>query len=287
MVKIQITTLSGTVAVCGMRFTTVCSAAGGGGDPHFFRFQSTALEESRPRDSFHGECDLVLVKSLNFHNHAGFELQARTTIDTIYSYIESTALKIGNDILEVSAKQLYFNGQSVEAPVRFGDVETGYEYALIQTKTKGDKKVFVLEANSLPLVTYRIYKHYVTEAVQQWVALSANQGLMGTLSDGCMMTRDNLPFNGPFGEYAFEWQVDTLRGDSALFVDAERSPQLPFESCRMPTMSRPARRLSANNSALLRQAEDACASAVSNDHDLSLCVDDVMATGELELATMR
>ena len=47
--------------------------AGAGGDPHFARW-------GQAHDSFHGECDLVMVHSKNFHDGAGFDLHAHTTI---------------------------------------------------------------------------------------------------------------------------------------------------------------------------------------------------------------
>ena len=68
-------------------------------------------------------------------------------------------------------------------------------------------------------------------------------------------------------------------------MDADRAPQLPSEGCRMPTESRPSRRLlRSNNNGLYEKAATACSAATSNEHDLELCVDDIMATGELGLA---
>lgn len=66
------------------------------------------------RYDYHGECDLVTISSHNF-NDTGFDMaiHARTKIRYDYSYIESAAVKIGDDILQVSAYgQYYLNGIS-------------------------------------------------------------------------------------------------------------------------------------------------------------------------------
>lgn len=86
--------------------------------------------------------------------------------------------------------------------------------------------------------------------------------------------------------FGFEWQVipqeDFAHGEASLFLQA-RSPQLPFEMCSMPTAPRPARRvLRGQDKQLAAAAEMACAAASS----VQLCVDDVVLTGDVGLATL-
>ena len=58
-------------------------------------------------------CDLVLVHAPEFAGGLGLDVHIRTRSRFSYSYIESAALKLGNDILEVSSFGNYaFNGVS-------------------------------------------------------------------------------------------------------------------------------------------------------------------------------
>jgi hypothetical protein len=66
-------------------------------DPHFETFNGEAF-------SYHGECDLVMMKSPSFASGLGLYVHIRTTrIDNArsYSYISAAAVRIGkNDVLE-------------------------------------------------------------------------------------------------------------------------------------------------------------------------------------------
>lgn len=105
---------------------------------------------------------------------------------------------------------------------------------------------------------------------------------MGDHSDGSMVSRSGKLFEGSFEAYGFEWQVNPSMGDKKLFME-DRSPQLPYERCRMPTASRPQRRHLRANNGLFEKAKTACQAAASP-QDVDLCIDDIMATGELGLA---
>jgi hypothetical protein len=78
----------------------------------------------------------------------------------------------------------------------------------------------------------------------------------------------------------------TCHNTPRLFADADRAPQLPYELCRMPTAARPNSRHLRANTALLQKAQSACSDAVTSAGDLELCIDDVMVTGELGLASV-
>jgi hypothetical protein len=54
----------------------------------------------------------------------------------------------------------------------------------------------------------------------------------------------------------------------------------------MPTAARPNSRHLRANTALLQKAQSACSDAVTSAGDLELCIDDVMVTGELGLASV-
>ena len=236
------------------------------------------------RDSFHGECDLVLVHSEQFANGQGFDLHARTTIDTYYSYIEGLALGIGDTVLEIEQDGFYVDGDlySFDAlPLKFGTSEDGM-YVLEMTGHKKDSKNLALKTSSgNDIISFKVYKHFLQYTLGGRTDLSDAVGLLGQFSTGNMYGRDGQTFEN-FKEYAFEWQVRPDL-DPSLFHEP-REPQLPHELCRLPTAARPGRRqLRAANEGLYEQAEKACAAVVNNDHDHQLCVEDIMMTGDLGL----
>ena len=245
---------------------------GGGGDPHFQRW-------GQSHSSFHGECDLVMVHSDAFHDHAGLDLHARTTIDTFYSYIESAALRVGDYTLEITQEGAYINSVLVaydDFPMTFGD---DYRYTLTMIQKDKYVKKIRMDLGDNSHIIFKFYKHYLTKNLAGTASdFGDSVGLLGEYGTGTMISRDGEEFDN-FHEFGFEWQVSPE--DPQLFREA-RSPQLPFEVCRLPTAARPGRRnLRASNNVLLDQAELACAHITGS--DFNLCVDDVMMTGDLGL----
>ena len=93
-----------------------------------------------------------------------------------------------------------------------------------------------------------------------------------------------------------EWQVDPTRGDPLLF-DTARPPQLPYELCRWPTAARPGRRQlwlrggstgsgGEEGRVTLDQALQACHEQSVSMANLDLCVDDILMTGDTDLASI-
>mmetsp|Transcript_40 Transcript_40/g.66 ORF Transcript_40/g.66 Transcript_40/m.66 type:complete len:454 (+) Transcript_40:355-1716(+) len=246
--------------------------SGCGGDPHFKRW-------GKERSSFHGECDLVLVHSEGFHRKAGFDLHARTTIDSFYSYIESAALRVGDYILELEKEQFFINDErhtKDELPLTFGG-DFKYTITLIQDSKLAQK--FRVDLHQDSHIDFKFYKHYLTISIDGHPKDFADAtGMLGEYTTGDMYGRCGQPMDS-FEEYGFEWQV--IPDDPQLFHEA-RSPQMPYEKCRMPTVGRPARRRLRVNTDLLEQAKTACANQSGGDFDL--CVDDIMITGDIGLA---
>ncbi|CAB9519418.1 expressed unknown protein [Seminavis robusta] len=80
----------------------VCAAAGIpttgqiAGDPHIQTWDKKWYD-------FHGQCDLVFLENKDFNNGQGMDIHVRTTARYQYSYIEAAALRIGDDVLQVSS----------------------------------------------------------------------------------------------------------------------------------------------------------------------------------------
>jgi hypothetical protein len=85
---------------------------GSGGDPHFLRWGHTR------RDSFHGECDLILIRSKT----ADMAIHIRTTMVETYSFIEQIGIRLGQDILLDFHRDTFFlNGREETEDITTGD----------------------------------------------------------------------------------------------------------------------------------------------------------------------
>lgn len=113
--------------------------AGSFGDPHVKTWVGQQYD-------YHGECDLVLVSSEKFANGLGLDIHIRTTIRDDWSYISATALRIGEDILEVhSFGKYYLNGvENAPLPKKFGGF--AIDHKIPKHKNRPDR--FIIYTNS-------------------------------------------------------------------------------------------------------------------------------------------
>ena len=235
-----------------------------GGDPHFTRWQHS-------RDTFHGECDLVMIQAPEF------DLHARTTIDSYFSYIESAALRVGKVVVEMEKDQFYVNGVKLSYKDDLPFESGGIKVSKIQAEeNKQTYRVNFLGSS----LDFKFYKKFLSIKVGADSSDFAEAtGLLGKYPTGEMYNREGEKTDTSFEVHAFEWQV--APDDVKLFRE-DRAPQLPFETCRMPTAAQSSRRRLRSDTGLLKQAEEACSHVHGN--DFQLCVDDVMMTGDIGLA---
>ena len=275
--KIQVK-LEGSGAVSAIKFTEEVECpfkpAGGGGDPHLQLW-------GREKYSFHGECDLVMVKSDQFKDNQGLDLHIRTTIQDYFSYIERAALRVGSNILEVQKKSILLDGvqhKAKDLPLLFGDDEHKYTLSEVKMENK-NYNVYKLDLGSSSMV-FKFYKQFLTISIDgHTVDFGDSVGLLGDYANGEMLGRRGQLISEAM-DFGFEWQVTA---DEPMLFQEARSPQLPYERCRMPSVARPSRRKLRGADLVLRNgAQEACAAQKGNDFDL--CVEDVMATGDLGLA---
>lgn len=270
------------VSVDCFDFTSGPGAGGGGGDPHFNTWNSE-------HQSFHGECDLVMVHSDKFHMGTGLDLHVRTTIESYFSYIETAALRIGEHVVEFHKNHFFIDGDEYkpsDLPMTFG---TGaLQYTISNAEVEEGKnsrfyQYYKVDLHENSSILFKYYKKYLTIDVSGHVAdFHDSVGLLGDFHTGNMVSREGQIMNN-FNEFGFEWQVQPEE-DGKLFRE-DKGPQLPFEQCRMPTAARPARRhLRGGDQALHEAAMKACAHVSGNGFDL--CVDDVLSVGDLGLATL-
>ena len=262
-------------------------SGGARGDPHIKTWTGSSFD-------FMGECDLVLARGKQFGNRLGFEVQIRTEIRNVWSFISAVAIRIGNDILEVdSSGHHYINGvggldlvtdkQSLETvyPISWRMEYVGKHTGQIYTiNLHGDNQQEQEGANT---VVIKVYNGFLDVEINGGDSkdFSDSVGLMGDFHTGSHLARDHVTVVNDDVEFGVEWQV--LDTEQMLFRDVGNGPQHPTQ-CKMPSQSSLTlqdRRLAANPS-FRAEAERACAAASKKDVDE--CVFDVLATGDLGMA---
>lgn len=263
-----------------------------GGDPHFQRWTQ------KKRDSFHGECDLVLLQ----HHHPqqqgdeqkddgmNVDIHIRTTIrDDIYSFIESSAMKIGHDVIEFhEGGTVQLNNhllQEDEFPVNLVNGEQITKEAYNPSNGHGRKFTFYVGINQETRVKVKSTKHFMTVAIDgSGKGLERSVGMLGEYGTGNMLARDGTTIMQDFVDFGMEWQVRPQE-DMQLFHEA-RNPQFPYAQCRMPSetvqASRRRKLRATNNGRFYIAAENACTKHQPDHYEL--CLDDVLLTGDLDLA---
>lgn len=220
---------------------------------------------------------MVLVDIPNFGFSAGLTVHIRTTVRYAYSFIETAAIKIGDDVLQVSAwGQYILNGVSnVDMPNTIAG--HGIEYTMQSDK----QHTFVIDLSDGRHFTIKVFKDMVSfnfHLTGSDDEYAGTVGLLGHYKTGAHMARDNVTILDDPNEFGQEWQIrDT---DPKLFM-VDREPQFPAK-CIMPDATeRASRRLRATVSS--DAAELACAH-IKQQEIRDMCVFDVISTDDLSVA---
>jgi von Willebrand factor type D domain len=239
---------------------------GGGGDPHFRTYDGTMY-------SYHGQCDLVMARSQDFGSNLGLDLHIRTEIVTGWSLISNSAIRIGEDVFELSNDgSYYFNGaKDVELPVHLaGRYEVMKSVVQIEGKDSDNEMFrsrFEIKLDGKESITMTLFRQMISVKVN--AILSGTEGMLGMHGIDGMVGRDHVSIFSDPNEMGTEWQVDD--SEPMLFHDI-RAPQFP-ETCILPSVS--SRRL---RMADRRRAEEACAGVETG--MIEFCIEDVMVTGD-------
>lgn len=185
-----------------------------------------------------------MVHSDQFNNGAGFDLHVRTTIQDYFSYMSTVAIRVGEDVLELHREHFYLNDEvftPVALPLTFGD-ELQYTISIGEvegSKNANKHQYYKVDLHEGSTLVFKFDKKFLTMEISGYATeFSDAVGLLGEFRTGEMISRDGILMTD-FEAYGFEWQVSPE--DKILFREA-RSPQLPYERCRMPSAARPSRR---------------------------------------------
>lgn len=259
--------LDGDDVIWKFRRRDECVEGGGGGDPHFRMWDHEHF-------SYHGQCDLLLVRSPTFASGRGLEVHIRTEIKNHYSFIQGLAVKLGKDNFEMQPKdKFYFNGGLYDQPL---DKFAGYPLQKVEVATWcrdkcANAKIYrmLFDDGYIEMANWAGFLHVeFTGIFNDTTGLLGKSGKTGRLGRNGTLIAD-------VNEYGSEWQVNA--NDPVLF-QVPKYPQHP-EKCILPKESF---RRTARNPVTRRMAEDACSHIP---HPLKdMCEFDVEATGNKEMA---
>jgi len=189
------------------------------------------------------------------------------------------ALRIGTDILEVSGWGEYMVNGVDSADLSEADTIGGFpvDYKMLNKL----KHVFTIHYAENKTIEITTVKDLVSVQMKNAgvTDFGSSVGLMADFETGRKLGRDGITdFQTDINGFGQEWQV---RADEPkLFDTQDREPQAP-QVCIMPSPRKDtARRLGA--SVAKEAAEKACEHWGPNTKDL--CVKDVLAMGDLEVA---
>merc|ERR1711935_1036923 len=249
------------------------------GDPHFKTWKQEHFE-------FHGQCDMILAKDINFAHGIGLEVQIRTKLVRFWSYIHTAAIRIGDDILEIQGHpsdddreiRYWFNFQNQADTTSIG----GFPLSI---KSNGvQKRFFEIDLSSKfprQKIIFSTFKEFVSIDFKGGSVESYGNtaGMLGDYKSGKTFARDDATEIHDFTELGNEWQV--LPSDDMLFHD-KSEPQFP-KRCILPEDPQGERHRRLGESTIsLEQAEAVCAT-LKDPLTIKDCVYDILATQDMRM----
>jgi len=244
------------------------------GDPHF-RMWGVNNNSWFP---YQGECDLVLVDNPTLSTGKTLKIYVRTKIKSYYSYVESVAIQIDEEVLEVQGgkNEVFVNGKATkQTPTLFA----GYQIKEANTtkwcrsrENAGSviKKIYLGDDGKIIVVNCFGFLYVDVQA--RGLGFLNSRGLMGKRDKPGKFARNGtILFNNIF--FAEEWQV--LSTEPKLF-HVNRHPQHPTQCISPPKQVQ--RRLGSRR----RIANMACSDLSGG--ALKACIYDIEATGNVGMA---
>merc|ERR1712151_133719 len=282
----------------------IYSASGAKGDPHFKLWNGESYD-------FHGICDLVLLHNPEFNNGLGMDIHIRTKKMKHWSYIKTAVIRIGNESFEVMAERkhnYYWNNRIAgdeeiytmkELPatisgynIQFRKINSQQlEYTIVignnknndnneKNKKKTNKNNRKNKKDKEEKIVFKTWNNFVRVDVinPTYENFKHSVGLMGTFEESAKMGRDNTTVIDDLNLFGQEWQV--LPSEPKLFHNLD-GPQAPAK-CEIPSKIDLRRRLAESN--INRKSAELACSHISQQDEFNLCVFDVIATSDENVA---
>jgi len=278
----------------------------GGGDPHYtLQFNEHITVQCL--------CDLVLMDSPEAAGGMGVTLHARHATPKVFTYgeeytfISNLALRIGDTTWELVAAeaQIFKDGELFDVEQR---TDTDSNLYSVQKETKGRREnqvEYVFQFTNGSKISLRGNKRFKMSYLEV-VGFSDSivTGFLGRTSEkgffnregGIMADSEYIGGNATAADmYAQEWQVQA--DEPKMFMEKNAHPQAPSRCVFVDKEnkegnkykdrlrgSRHGRRLLERESVLKAAANVACGRLSDSNPKKSWCIDDVMVTGEVEIA---
>jgi hypothetical protein len=252
-----------------------------GGDPHFIGFHSQLV-------TYQGECTLILLDSpAATATGEDVIIHVRTTRKLDFSYISGVAMKIGDDVVEVTPNaDITFNGSSMNDESL---TMSGLPF-VVTKEEKGTRRLIV--SYSFDLGKGRVINVQANKKRSMMFVRTSGifpdetTGMLGSPKiNSEMVSRDGRKLSEiDANTYGESWQVKDT--DVQLFKEP-LGPQYPqkcmYEDAPGATAQlRGRRKLLAKKTVTVEEARTACAS-ITSATKRELCVEDTIAMGDLEI----
>jgi len=261
------------------------------GDPHFKTHGGEMYD-------FHGGCDMVLMDNPDFKDGLGMKIHIRTMIETWWSYVESSALRIGDDTLVVTGgsaneEWLYINGvpnkpmQDEEwHMVTFAGLDLRFKQSKIRAGRTREAHIYLGNGEKLFLKTFHNFVK-IEMAAHGSEFYNGSLGLLGRFPDGKRVGRDGETLIEDVNEFGLAWQVKedepklfhTYKGNG--IVQASQQCAMPVDTLEKAQLRQ--RRLKSGLS--MEEAENACSHLEAAD-ERKACVFDVVATQDTSMGAV-
>jgi hypothetical protein len=231
---------------------------------------------------------MVLAKDQEFANGLGLNVQIRTKLVRYWSYIESTAIRIGDDILEVRGSG---DAENME-PVYWINLEFrgklnevgGFPVKIGKGTGRNHKHNFVIDLSSTfpgQSIAISVWKEFVKiDFINGSEDSYGNTaGMLGDFKTGKTLARDGSTVLNAFNELGNEWQVFPY--EDRLFHDISE-PQFP-KKCIEPEDPQGARRRRLTENAVTEEQAEAECAGLMDSADRKDCVYDILATQDLDM----
>lgn len=219
-----------------------------------------------------------MLSSAQFGGGKGLDVHIRTKHRHHFSFITSAAVRIGDEVFEVTDRKddpHYLNGvANAELPNKL----SGYKITHKQDNAK--QHTYHIVVGGRENIVIRVLKDFVTVTIKhgEFKDFDGAVGLMGAYPSGAWVGRDGKTIFTDANAFGQEWQVlDT----QPMIFQGTVAPQHPMQCIPPPPKSVKRRRLG-ENEITQEMAEAACADVPEDDRDF--CIFDVLATNDVEMA---
>jgi len=235
---------------------------------------------------FHGQCDLVMTAVENFANRAiDLNIHIRTKLVRYWSYIESAAIRIGNDVLEVrgspeketgDAKLHYWSNFEYR-----GDLTDLAGFPVTISERRNKYTIDLGDAYPGQKIVINTFKEFVGVKIEGATeeSFGGSVGMTGDFMTGKTLGRDGVTEVDDFNDLGLEWQV--LPSDGKLF-HALSAPQFP-ELCYLPEDPRGERARRLGEQSITEEAAEAACAGLKDEFDRKGCIYDILATQDLDM----